>query len=146
MDQREIDNHLAAILQFSNLSEYPDAEKRVRHEKALSHQSMLRAEYGKRRGWVQQQEGFSVQALARVTIAGEEWDREFTDHRSFWVLAGQPVAVVAHLYGCDERCRDAARSWAARRGLQVEFPVDFPSWWYPGRTTLIQITRLPNTT
>lgn len=142
MRQHEIDAQLAAILHLMAGWEGASlAARRERQERIEEHQRALSSAYGMRRGWQRAAERFPLKALARVSGADEEWEHEFTDHRSFWMLAGKPIAVVAHLYSCDDERRDAARDWAARRGLRATFPVDFPSWWYPGRTTLIEITR-----
>jgi hypothetical protein len=44
--------------------------------------------------------------------------------------------MVCHLYNLDE-LREECRKAAARLHVTVEFPVDFPSWHYPGHTSLV---------
>lgn len=142
MHQDEPAACVEAILRLmANRDAASPAEKRERQERIEEQQRALSDAYGARRGWRRAAERFPVRALARVSRAEEEWEPKFVDHYSFWVSDGRPVAVVAHLYGCDEALREAACAWAALRGLRATFPVDFPSWWYPGRTTLIEITR-----
>jgi len=142
MDQNEIDSRIEAILGLmANWDAASPATRRQKQERIEEHQRALSDAYGVRRGWWRAAERFPLGALARVSDAGEEWERKFADHHSFWVMTGRPVAVAAHLYGCDAEMREGACGWAARRGLRAMFPTDFPSWWNPGRTTLIEITR-----
>jgi len=142
MERDDVDGHLAAILELGAARGYSDALRPTRTQEAREHRRAIREAYGARRGWICVDEPFSLRALACVSEVAEEWPIEFTDHRSFWEKAGRPVAVCAHLYGCDQTKREAARVWASRHGLRAAFPVDFPSWWYPGRTTLIEFTRI----
>ena len=141
MDEQDRKARIATILELISYSGDTDAEKRTRYDRVQQHQRAVSDAYGDLRGWTRAGESFPIRALARVSTIGEEWNREFTDHRGFWKANGRPVAVSAHLYSCDEAQREAAHSWAYSRGLVATFPVDFPSWWYPGRTTLIEITR-----
>jgi hypothetical protein len=141
MHQDDIDTHQAAILTLQANFHGSNEAKRANYEQSLKHQNALADAYGVRRGWRKARKRFVLGALAVGCGAEDEWPHEFADHRSFWEVGGRPFAVCAHLYGCDEDTRSAARAWAASRGLTVSFPVDFPSWYYPGRTTLIEITR-----
>lgn len=142
MQQHELDAAVGVILGLmANWDAASNTEKRERWDQILNlHRTISRA-YGTRRGWVRAGDQFSIEALTDMKAPEDGREEEFTDHRSFWTVAGRPAAIVAHLYGCDEVKREAARIWAASLGLQVTFPTDFPSWWNPGRTTLIEITR-----
>jgi hypothetical protein len=142
MQKDELDAEVAAILALmANWDDASVAERRRRFHQIKEHQRTLWEAYGDCRGWSRTAEPFPVRALASVSAAGQEWKREFTDHHSFWTKAGRPAAVAAHLYSCGRELRTSASIWAARHGLQAAFPTDFPSWWNPGRTTLIEITR-----
>jgi hypothetical protein len=140
MSPSEIDDHIRAIGRLHEEWPRNHAAQRASHHETWQHYTALMRAYGDIRGWVAADSGFSVRDVARVSGADEEWDREFADHKSFWLREGRPYAVAAHLYGCDQDRKAAARAWAARRGLVASFPDDFPSWWLPGRTTLIEIT------
>ncbi len=141
MNSSEIDTHLAAILAIhANFGSTDDA-RRVSQERVSKHQWVLARAYGERRGWQVAEKRFPLSALAPTCGPTDDWPHEFSDHRWFWYHGGRPVAVSAHLYGCDDKRRVAARLWASALGLSVVFPVDFPSWYYPGTTTLIDITR-----
>lgn len=141
VDQEELDERLGAILTLmSGWDKASHAARRERQNRIEGHQQAIWNSYSACRGWSKAPKQFPLSALARMRIADEDWKREFTDHRSFWTLDGRPYAVAAHLYGCDDHVREAAEAWAASRGLRAAFPDDFPSWWYPGRTTLIEIT------
>jgi len=84
---------------------------------------------------------FAPSVLARRGVSsrdyGELWESMFADHRYFYRTPNRhAAAVVAHLYDLDEETRQGAVDWAAGRCLKASFPA-FPSWWYPGRTTLV---------
>jgi hypothetical protein len=141
IDCQEVHERLNTILKLmSDWDKASHTVQRERHSQIQEQQKAISDSYGARRGWREASKRFPLSALARLRVADEDWEQEFTDHRSFWTLHDRPFAVAAHLYGCDDRVRDAACAWAASRGLQATFPVDFPSWWYPGRTTLIELT------
>ena len=57
------------------------------------------------------------------------------DHPYYYRRGRHAAAIAAHLYGWPhvrERCEATAR----QHGLVLEVP-DFPSWWFPGQTTLV---------
>jgi hypothetical protein len=97
------------------------------------------------RGWRSGRE-FSLRCLSRGTIhdGRRGWasmtDRlphDVGDHPYYFrTLDRRAAGIAVHLY--DVPKIDDRR--AASRGLRAEFP-DFPSWWYPGRTTLLLWTR-----
>lgn len=118
-------------------------------------QATVAAAYGLVRGWHSRQRPFSLVELSigqfvRVDQPGrlgrnrpsEDAPYGLLDHATFWVCGG-PMAVVTHAYGVNAALRQEAVVWAARHGLYVRFPSDFPSWHLPTMTTLIEITRAP---
>jgi hypothetical protein len=129
MKTAELDTQAEAILGLmANWDAASPAERRRRQDRIEEHQRIISDAYGVNRGWRRASEQFSIRALASVSRVGEKWEPEFTDHHSFWMMDGRPVAVVAHLYSCNEKQRAAVRAWAARHGLQATFSTDFPSW------------------
>jgi len=73
----------------------------------------------------------------------DPWPRELVDHGYFYRKDRKAAAVAAHLYGTFDaaKCQDAEAT-AALYGLRVTWPEDFPSWYLPGRTTLMVCTPL----
>ncbi len=126
------------------------ADQRIRQRQADAHKEALIAAYGALRGWKQSGRSFHLSTLAKGGMHdGGRWiDRiqddltwPMLDHVYYWKRDRRPVAIVAHPYDCTpERLAEAAE-WAAMHRLKVTAPADFPSWWYPGWTTLIEITR-----
>jgi len=82
---------------------------------------------------------FNLKALAE----GKRWaysrygdyevDCHYQDHPYYFRKDGRAVGIVAHLYGIPED----VETWASSKGLQIAIP-DFPSWWFPGSTSIIQ--------
>ena len=71
----------------------------------------------------------------------DPWPRELVDHGYFYRKDRKAAAVAAHLYGdFDAAKRKDTEATAALYGLRVTWPEDFPSWYLPGRTTLIVCT------
>jgi hypothetical protein len=58
------------------------------------------------------------------------------DHGYYYRLDRCAAAIAAHVYDWAPEKLEAAADWGAQRGLAVSIP-EFPSWWYPGRTTLL---------
>ncbi len=116
-----------------------------RHADAGKIQVLLRRRFGEIHGWQRSPARFTVKSLAcgdrknRLPgLAGEDADAvrgRLFDHPGFWRRGGNAAAISAHLYhwpDYEERCR----AFAAEHRLDVR-EVDFPSWWFPGATTLI---------
>jgi hypothetical protein len=94
--------------------------------------------FGERHGWRLSRSDFSPSVLAR-----RGWPRELVDHGYFYRKDRKAAAVAAHLYGTfDAAKRQDTEATAALYGLRVTWPEDFPSWYLPGRTTLIVCTPL----
>ena len=105
--------------------------------------------FGERRGWHQSKSAFSPSVLARRGLFNgrgyhvDPWPRELVDHGYFYRKDRMAAAVAAHLYGnFDAAKRQDTEATAALYGLRVTWPEDFPSWYLPGRTTLMVCTPL----
>ena len=117
----------------------------------------LALEFGRRRGWrwspapacsrIRRFFGGSVwEAVGSVWEAFEEEAERIApppryDHPSFYSAGGDLVAVVSQPYDFSVEDRHEALEWARARGLAFWRLVDFPSWWYPGQTTLCVFAR-----
>lgn len=107
---------------------------------------LLAIEFGHRRGWKLSPRVFSPYCLERrgrrdsFTVRCYScWPSDIADHPFAYRADGRAAAVAAHVYDLDEA---QARAWAGRQRLAVEFPTDFPSWWFPGWTRLVLFTPL----
>ena len=105
--------------------------------------------FGERHGWHLSKSAFSPSVLARHGLFNgrgnhvDPWPRELVDHGYFYCKDRKAAAVAAHLYGdFDAAKRHHTEATAALYGLRVTWPEDFPSWYLPGRTTLIVCTPL----
>ena len=103
--------------------------------------------FGERHGWRLSKSDFSPSVLARRGLFNgrgyhvDPWPRELVDHGYFYRKDRKVAAVAAHLYGnFDSAKRQDNEATAALYGLRVTWPEDFPSWYLPGRTTLIVCT------
>lgn len=101
-------------------------------------------EFGRVRGWRQSRSGFDVAVLAagKMNSGGRRsyygWPHKFSDHRCYFRWPDRrAAAVVGQPYALTADTRRDAEHWAAANGLRVSFPTDFPSWWYPGHSTLV---------
>ena len=105
--------------------------------------------FGERHGWHLSKSAFSPSVLARRGLFNgrgyhvDPWPHELVDHGYFYRKDRMAAAVAAHLYGTfDAAKRQDTEATAALYGLRVTWPEDFPSWYLPGRTTLIICTPL----
>ena len=105
--------------------------------------------FGERHGWHLSKSAFSPSVLARRGLFNgrgyhvDPWPRALIDHGYFYRKDRKAAAVAAHLYGTfDAANRQDIEATAALYGLRVTWPEDFPSWYLPGRTTLIVCTPL----
>ena len=105
--------------------------------------------FGERHGWRLSRTDFTPAVLARRGLFdgrachADPWPRVLVDHGYFFRKDRKAAAVAAHLYGdFDHAKRGDTEATAALFGLQVIWPDDFPSWWLPGRTTLVVCTPL----
>ena len=109
--------------------------------------------FGERHGWHLSRSNFSPSVLARRGLFNgrgyhvDPWPHELVDHGYFYRKDRKAAAVAAHLYGIfDAAKRQDTEATAALYGLRVTWPEDFPSWYLPGRTTLIVCTPLAEPT
>ena len=109
--------------------------------------------FGERHGWHLSKSAFSPSVLARGGLFNgrgyhvDPWPRELVDHGYFYRRDRKAAAVAAHLYGTfDAAKRQDTEATAALHGLRATWPEDFPSWYLPGRTTLIVCTPLAGPT
>ena len=109
--------------------------------------------FGERHGWHLSKSAFSPSVLARRGLFNgrgyhvDPWPRELVDHGYFYRRDRKAAAVAAHLYGTfDAAKRQDTEATAALHGLRATWPEDFPSWYLPGRTTLIVCTPLAGPT
>ena len=73
----------------------------------------------------------------------EPWPRELVDHPFYYRKDRMASTVAAHLYGTfDAAKRQDIAAFAELKGLRTTWSEDFPSWWLPGRTTLVVYTPL----
>jgi hypothetical protein len=115
-------------------------------------QDRLAQDFGKLHGWKLTDKEFTAKVLAEHKMHGgrDDWggDRRwpsFVNHPFFYRLNRRAVAVVAHDYNMPVTL-PKAQAWATEHGLAVTLPTDFPSWWYPGSTTLVVLTPLGDVT
>jgi hypothetical protein len=109
-------------------------------------QRTLARRFGAERGWTLSSSAFSLRTLSRGKRHGGRYilngDGFFEgsiadcfDHPYWFRHDGAAAAIAAHLYGFPHNKADC-EAVAAEYGLRFETP-DFPSWWYPGGTTLV---------
>ena len=105
--------------------------------------------FGERHGWHLSKSAFSPSVLARRGLFNgrgyhvDPWPRALIDHGYFYRKDRKAAAVAAHLYGTfDAANRQDTEATAVLYGLRVTWPEDFPSWYLPGRTTLVVCTPL----
>jgi len=100
--------------------------------------------FGRSRGWNLGQTGFSPSALAKGIgqrsgrHRGGDW--KYLDHSYWYWWNYRPAAVATHPYSVNDQYKEQAGQWAKERGLNVNYPSDFETWWYPRRTTLVVFT------
>jgi hypothetical protein len=108
----------------------------------------LAEEFGCRKGWIWSRRPFTLSQRARrsnhARRQGPQDAARIIDHTHFYREAKRPylpAALVSHLYDWPEV--DPAVEHACHRlGLRYEAVIDFPSWWYPGRTQIVLYMRV----
>lgn len=110
-------------------------------------QQRLAVLFGATRGWTLSRSDFTAAVLARRGLfdgrgtCADPWPRELIDHPFYYRKDRMASAVAAHLYGTfDATKRQNIAALAELKGLRATWPEDFPSWWLPGRTTLVVYT------
>lgn len=114
-------------------------EERRRSNKARELKMSMAETFGEHIGMKLAPTRFSLRALSEGMVHGKEWenhkgtDYRYFDHAYFYRKTDKTAgAIAAHLYNVPADIEEKA----AGAGLKVSFP-DFPSWHYPGRTTLV---------
>lgn len=98
----------------------------------------LATEFGCRQGWTYRQyDRISPGDLSGRWTAPED-DPLVSNAYTFRHPDGSPAAIVGHVYGTapNETCNVLTKR-GETLALSVSFATNFPSWWYPGRTTLV---------
>ena len=139
-----IADRLKGLIKLQESDEPPKGRRRldvigIQEEiEELSHR--LAVDFGRRHGWTLSDQPFTIRLLARGGVyegfafsAG--YAPEFCHHLSWYRAGRRAEAVTAHLYDAKDQ-QGEIMTWAKDRGLQASFP-DYPSWWYPGWTTLV---------
>ena len=110
-------------------------------------QQRLAVLFGATRGWTLSRSDFTSAVLARRGLFdgrgyyADLWPRDLVDHPFYYRKDRMASAVAAHLYGTfDAAKRQDIAALAELKGLRATWPEDFPSWWLPGRTTLVVYT------
>lgn len=102
--------------------------------------AQLAAEFGRRRGWVLKEDAYGAQHLFGKR---PQWGkRDFPpcmDHPCGFRQGRQPMAIVSQPYPSPGHIL-AMQEWADSRRLVLTIP-NYPSWWYPGWTSLCVFTR-----
>jgi hypothetical protein len=141
------DEIVAALLQDIHDTGKAASVRRVARKRRLA------SEFAAEREWQLASKPFGLGALMRAsahcwvknTVTGETYHSQprFFDHPYYFRKNRRAIAIVSHLYGLNA---DALDAFTKSNGLSWETP-SFPSWWYPGQTTLIVFTRaVPGTT
>jgi hypothetical protein len=106
-------------------------------------QQRLAVDFGRMHGWRLSDQPFTAETLARGGVhdgsSERRYDPTFCDHPYWYRSSRHARAIAAHLYDIDigrAVRRAEIPTWAEEHGLRASFP-DYPSWWYPGRTTLV---------
>jgi hypothetical protein len=148
------DQHAAEIRRILATKGADRADERRLYAEQKAHGDAIEAAYAEARGWKQSKPfGTGTLALGKMHDGNSRdpyrcggivmpSDRDILDHVSWWKRGRWPVAIVSQPYAHNLDARRAEFiAWGAARGLRVTFPTDFPSWWFPGCTVLIEITR-----
>jgi hypothetical protein len=125
-------------------------ELRISEREHSAAQRRLAIDFGEVRGWKLTDRQFDLMTLSRGKQHSGARDysgrhqpghhHSSFDHPYFYKRDRKAAAIVAHLYGWpSDTCRAECAEIADRYGLKIETP-DFPSWWYPGGTTLVVYT------
>jgi|SRR5688572_14524345 len=97
------------------------------------------AEFGRGYGWRLTALPFTLAELAGVSDDIPA-SRAIFDHPYFYRDSrGRPVAIAVHLYDWPE-VGPGIEALCEQFNLRYEAPAGYPSWWYPGWTSLVLYT------
>jgi hypothetical protein len=131
--------------------------QRLRHDECSEAQHQLATAFAARHGWKLSEAPFAIAKLAPPAIRRRQRDDDFG---AWWTDSGvidgccvdppfyyrephrpwRPAAIAAHLYDWSHH-RDKIADLARHLEISAEPISDFPSWWYPGWTTLVLYRR-----
>ena len=119
-----------------------DGDHSPRKQAMIEHlQDQMATEFGKLRGWKRSKARLrrgNMRTMEEESIFGDLQGMPRVDHPwAYWCPETRRHIVASHDYDCDARRQADNAAFAARNNLIVEYPGDFPSWWYPGSTTLV---------
>ena len=131
-------DEIAALLARDiNVSGHEPAVRRAARRRRLAE------EFAASRGWNLSDRPFGLIALKRGTlyshigspadVLADELPHALFDHKGFFRTKKRAIGVAAHLYRVDVPTIEA---FVKEYGLKAETPY-FPSWWWPGVTTLV---------
>lgn len=112
-------------------------------------QQSLAANFGLLHGWIPSSTPIGLRQLSEECrnrslrhCIGDTYSR-FADHGYGYrgVKGGTPTAVAAHLYDYLRSDKEALAEVAKQLSLTMSIVTDYPSWWFPGSTTLVLWTR-----
>jgi hypothetical protein len=146
----EVAYHSEEIAKLLDRSETP--AERMQHAAAIRlHRNAIMDTYGAVRGWRPSDAPFTLPELVagkrqrRLIAYDPAWEAApggLLDHLDFWERGARTAAITVHTYSAaTSASRSAIVEWALGHRLRVTFPEDFPSWWFPGRTVLVEILR-----
>ena len=131
----------ALAIEIAQLNATPHA-----HRQAVVIQKKLAKEFANRQPWAATQRGFTLAQLGRRSNRSQRGDwgcsTRVADHPYFYrelERPYKPAAIAAHLYDWPDQEVDVKEA-VQEFGLSYRVVRDFPSWWYPGETTLILYT------
>lgn len=136
----ELSRCIEGVAQAGRVNDRKLVETFANREEQL--RKMLAATFGERHGWTVGK-AFDVWRFKPYHYRLPNYGTypPILDHPYFYWAGDKPVAVVAHIYDYYERnCKEVER-FAADHGLTVQCCEDFPSWWYPGNSVLVVITK-----
>jgi len=106
--------------------------------------NMLRQTFIASQGWTKTRVHFDGPQLAKgVLRTSRSYNGPFppySDHSERYRVGRRPVAIIEQPYNVTDDKICEMQDWAAHHGLIFSTP-DFPSWWYPGATTLCVFER-----
>jgi hypothetical protein len=104
-------------------------------EDSTEHRMQL--DYAIRNGWRATEASFSHSVLMRSGVTSGTYftshGLDHFDHPDWFRASRRAAAIVGHTYPV---ARDESIELARYTGLGLAMPTDYPSWYYPGATTL----------
>lgn len=142
-----IDEIRELIEQAQNAPENEERIRRVLRQDRIGRlMQRMAKQFGRRHGLYLASRCFTLEQLAARTRSKTVRSRiergafNITAHAFFYCdRSGRPAAIAAHLYDWPNAGPEIETS-CLTLGLRYEAVIDFPSWWYPGKTQLVLYT------